>query len=232
MSASVIKKDIPDNAENIVVFVHGFGARWDARGMFVDIKDNLPKGWGAVLFDLYRVEGADVYVESIKYQVDKLKEVIAETKQDNPNVKIHIIAHSKGCIITSLANPEITGKIILLAPPESFGTRLQEYFERYPGVEKTDTEIIVPRKDGTQTHIPLAYFDESQKIDAQEVMKALSATHPFTLLQTTIDEVIGKTTYDQLQNIKNIQITQINSDHNFTGASRAELISHIKEILK
>jgi hypothetical protein len=35
----------------MVVFSHGFGVRADAHGMFTDIAQALPRGWGYVLFD-------------------------------------------------------------------------------------------------------------------------------------------------------------------------------------
>src|SRR4051812_9819731 len=37
--------------EQMVVFSHGFGVRSDARGLFTDIVQALPRGWGYVLFD-------------------------------------------------------------------------------------------------------------------------------------------------------------------------------------
>lgn len=232
MSDSVIRRDIPKDAQNIVVFVHGFGVRWDSRGMFVDIKESLPKTWGTILFDLSDVNGIDVYISPISQQIEKLRHVITDVKEKDSNAKIHIIAHSMGCIITALLKPEITGKILLLAPPESFGLNLQTYFENYPGAIKIDTEIVVPRKDGTRTHIPLGYFVESQKLNAQAEMKRLSERHPYILVQTTKDEVIGDTTYDKLQHNKNINIFQLSSDHNFTGNNRKKLLSLIRENLR
>ena len=232
MSNSIIIRNIPKNAKNIVVFVHGLGSRWDSRGMFTEIKDSLPKNWGSILFDLYYIEGTDVYVSSISEQVDNLKEIIAETKNKNPDARIHIISHSKGCIITAIAMPEVLGNIILLSPPEMFGTKIQSYFERYPGAKKTKSEIIVPRKDRTTTHIPLKYFKESQDVDVQGVMINLSRKHQIILIQTMNDEVLGHTSYDKLQKNKAIKIKQLDADHNFTGESRIKLINLIKELLK
>lgn len=40
----VLKTSIPKSASDIVIFIHGFGVRWDSRGMFTDIKSALPEG--------------------------------------------------------------------------------------------------------------------------------------------------------------------------------------------
>ncbi len=232
MSDNVLQKNIPLDAEDIVVFVHGFGVRWDSRGMFKDIQESLPENWGSVLFDLYDVKGKNVYVASVDEQARHLRQVLSEVSASYPMATIHIIAHSKGCIITSLGNPDTQGNIILLSPPEKFGTDMQTYFERYPGAEKKDTEIVVPRKDGTVTHIPNTYFSEASKINAQELLLQLSKKCKFVIIQTTDDEVIGDTTYDRLLNNDRINIVALKSDHNFTGEHRKELIDTIKELLK
>lgn len=229
--SKVLKKIIPDGAKDIVVFVHGFGVRWDSRGMFTEIKENLPKDWGYLLFDLYEVSGNDVYVTQISDQVKKLNEVIDNVKVEFKSAKIHIIAHSKGCIITALAMPDVEGKIILLSPPEVFAKNLLDYFEKQPGAKKTHGSIIIPRKDGTITHIPNKYFDESMQIQPEEEILKLSKQRKVIIVQTTEDEVIGQTSYTKLQGNMNIEIIPIGADHNFSGNSRKELINVINEVL-
>lgn len=228
----VINKNINLSAENIIVFVHGFGVRWDSRGMFTDLKEGLPKGWGYVLFDLYEVSGDDVYVTQIDEQVNKLNKVIEDVRSEFKLAKIHIIAHSKGCVVTALAMPKVEGKIVLLSPPETFGKNLQDYFEKYPGAKKTKDSLILPRKDGTITHIPNKYFKESIQIQPEEEILKLSKQSVVIIIQTTEDEVIGQTSYSKLQDNPNIKIIPIKSDHNFTGDNRKRLINQLKELLK
>jgi len=228
----VIKKVIPKKVNNIVVFVHGFGVRWDSRGMFTEIKDSLPNDWGYVLFDFYDVSGEDVYIASISQQLKLLNEILNEVSSENNAARIHIIAHSKGCVVTALAMPKIDGKVILLAPPETFGKNLQDYFEKYPGVQRAKNEIIIPRKDGTITHIPNSYFKESLQIQPEEEILKLSKQSKVIIFQTTEDEVIGQTSYTKLQSIPNIEIIPIISDHNFTGDYRKHLIKQLKDLLK
>lgn len=228
----MIKKRFPKSPKSIIIFVHGFGVRYDSRGMFTEIKESLPKDWGFVLFDLYEVSGNDVYVTEIGEQVKKLKKVINDAKDEFKSATIHIIAHSKGCVVTALAMPKIDGRIVLLSPPETFGKNLQDYFEKYPGAKKMKDCLVIPRKDGTITHIPNKYFKESIQIQPEEVILKLSKQKKVTIFQTTEDEVIGQTSYSKLQGNHKIEIIPIKSDHNFTGDNRRQLIKQLKELLK
>lgn len=228
----VIKKSKLKTSKDIVVFVHGFGVRYDSRGMFTDLEENLPKDWGYVLFDLYEVSGNAVYVTQISDQIKKLNKVIDDVKDEFKSAKIHVIAHSKGCVVTALAMPKVEGKIVLLAPPETFGKNLQDYFEKYPGAKKTNDCLIIPRKDGTITHISDKYFQESMQIQPDEEILKLSNQRKVIIFQTTEDEVIGLTSYSKLQGNSNIKIIPIKSDHNFTGDNRRRLINQLKELLK
>lgn len=222
---------IPKSAKNIVIFVHGFGVRWDSRGMFTDIRESLPSEWGSVLFDFYKVKDAHISITPVTEQIESLRTVIRQTKEKAPTATLHIIAHSKGCIITALLRPKVDGEIILLAPPETFGTKLEKYFQRYPGAKEQGNELIIPRKDGTTTHIPLSFFAEIQAINAEQAMLQLSKQHSIHLLQTTEDEVIGKTEYKTLLQNPRIHITPISADHNFTGKHRAALKDYLSSTL-
>jgi hypothetical protein len=207
------------------------GVRFDSRGMFTDIRNSLPKTWGSVLFDFYEAQENNVHITSVAEQVTRLKNVVHRIRNQYNTTTIHLVAHSKGCIVTALAKPDISGEVVLLSPPENFGTKLEKYFARYPGAKRTETELIIPRKDGTITHIPLSFFEETSRINAELAMFDYSKQHPIKILQTTQDEVLGKTEYRDLQNDENIEITQMPSDHNFTNQYRKELIKYLSEIL-
>lgn len=222
---------VPQRAQDIVIFVHGFGVRWDSRGMFTDIMNALPSDWGSALFDLYKINKDHTYVTTFDDQVVKLKEVYSTVSTKHPESKIHVIAHSMGCIVTAVANLDVRGSIILLAPPEIFGTRLEEYFSSVPGSKQAGNYLIVPRKDGTTTHIPSKFFRSLDNVNPEEAMALLGEKHELAILQTTNDEVIGKTTYSKLRNNPQIKITKLPADHNFTNTFRSELIAYvIKEL--
>ena len=210
-----LKLNVPESATDILVFVHGFGVRWDSRGMFTDIEQSLPRSWGKVLFDLYKIESKDVFVTSINEQVQRLSEVLGQLKFNYPDLKVHLLAHSQGCMITALL----------------IGTRLEEYFNNYPGSHKVEGELIVPRRDKTITHIPADYFKQSQNTNVQEPILEYSNLKKINFLHATKDEVLGGVSYKLLQKTKNIEIIELPADHNFTGQSRLELVKYVSQIL-
>lgn len=119
MSDRVTQYDVPDGANDIVIFVHGFGVRYDSRGMFETIAQRLPKNWGFVLFDFYDIHGHDVHITSVSDQIKRLGKIHADIISRYPETRIHIIAHSKGCIIASLSKIKVGGMVIFLAPPRN-----------------------------------------------------------------------------------------------------------------
>lgn len=230
MANQVTEINVEDDNTDIVIFVHGFGVRYDSRGMFTDIKDSLPIKFGTVLFDFNSVSGKEVFLSSIKQQVKILQDIIGKTSANFPDKKISIVAHSMGCIITSLAMPRISGKVVFLAPPDNFGDdRLESYFRQYEGASEQDGVLVVPRKDGSISHIPIKFFKELTTIKPLEAMVQFANKRQLSIFQTTRDEVIGETKYGELLNIA--KITEINADHNFTGKERKILIKKIIDTL-
>ena len=232
MPHQVTDFDIPAECKHIVVFVHGFGVRWDSRGMFPELKSALPKQWGSVLFDLYRPENNHVHVTTIEDQVKRLHRVLENTAQKAPGATIHLVAHSMGGIVTALAKPAAEGKIILLAPPTRFGGRMKQYFSQYPGATIEGEEIVVPRKDGSVTHIPYAFFDQTANINPIMEIKAYAAEHPLHVVSASNDEVLKDTDYESLEGAPGVTLTALPADHNFTGENRAQLVKQVCGILQ
>lgn len=232
MNEQVIQINVPEDADNIVVFVHGFGVRYDSRGMFLDIKNSLPSSWGSVLFDFNKVEGQNVYITNLDDQVTKLLSIVDDVEKNYPSATIHIIAHSQGCIVTALSNTITNGSVIMLAPPETMGKRIKDFFMQQPGVTSTDSELIIPRKDGTTTYLPHGYFSQHKLAAAEQQILNYSYNQKIKLLQTTEDEVLGKTEYSKLKESKNVTLKELDSDHNFSGDSRTALLKYIKRSLR
>lgn len=92
-------------------------------------------------------------------------------------------------------------------------------------------ELVIPRKDGTTTHIPEDFFMQTASIDVEQTMLKYAEVQPFTLIQTTEDEVIGETNYASLQGVAGITIHPLAADHNFTAANRQILLQVIEQTL-
>ncbi len=231
MVEQVTQIDIPDGAKDIVIFVHGFGVRYDSRGMFTDIKAGLPSGIGTVLIDLNRFSEDNVYLSSIHDQSVHLLKIFEKVRAKYPKMKVHIVAHSMGCIVASIAKLKADGKVILLTHPETFGgDHLESYFRDYRGAVQEGETLIVPRRDGSISHIPVLFFKELAEINPINEILEYAKSSDIHILQTTKDEVIGSTDYRKLSAVADI--SEIASDHNFTGNNRAILIRKISSILQ
>lgn len=231
MAKQVTQINVAEVNTDIVIFVHGFGVRFDSRGMFTDIKDSLPIKFGTVLFDLNQFSENNVYLSSIQDQAVYLQEIYKTIITRYPKKRVHIIAHSLGCVVASIAKLSINGEVIFLTPPETFGKdHLEAYFRNYKGAVQKGETLIVPRKDGSISHIPVSFFKELSEIDPIDAMLIYAKSKKVHIIQTTKDELIGSTDYSRLSNFVNI--LKVPSDHNFTGKNRKVLIQIISTILK
>lgn len=229
-----LKFSIPDNAKNVLVFVHGLGVRYDSKGLFTDIQKSLPKNWGSALFDFYNFGGDDIFVTPIQDQIQRLKDVLEQLKLNYPQVKVDILAHSQGCMITSLLKPKVGGEVLFLAPPETIppknspqkGPRFQER-----KVQNTEDGISVQRRNGSKLFIPKQFTEETLGTNVQELILEYSKEQPLSLVVATKDEALGKVEFKKLQNLPNVKIYQLPADHNFTNQSRLSLIKLVNQIL-
>jgi hypothetical protein len=229
-----LKLNVPESATNILVFVHGFGVRWDSRGMFTDIEQSLPKSWGKVLFDLYKIDSKDVFVTSINEQVQRLSEVLGQLKFNYPDLKVHLLAHSQGCMITALLKPKISGKVILLAPPEKISQNPKPQSEsifKDRKIKKIKDGLEVTRRNGSKLFIPKLFTEQTLGTDLQRLIIEYSKIQFINILSASQDESLGAVRFSMLRSSKNIELTTIDGDHNFTARSRAELIKYVSQIL-
>lgn len=229
-----LKLNVPESATNILVFVHGFGVRWDSRGMFTDIEQSLPKSWGKVLFDLYKIDSKDVFVTSINEQVQRLSEVLGQLKFNYPDLKVHLLAHSQGCMITALLKPKISGKVILLAPPEKISQNPKPQSEsifKNRKIKKIKDGLEVTRRNGSKLFIPKLFTEQTLGTDLQKLILVYSKIQFINILSASQDESLGAVRFSILRSSKNIELTTIGGDHNFTSQSRAELIKYVNRIL-
>lgn len=205
-----------------VICSHGFGVRADSRGMFPDIASSLPE-YNFVMFDYNEVlPNGDVLVASLDEQAKKLQVVINEQPGGST-----LLCHSQGCIIAGLVDLTRISKVILLAPPTTMSMqRVIDKLMNRPGSEINLNGISkLPRSDGTTTLIPAAYVKSLEGRDPFEIYKDIAKTKPTLIVRATEDEVIGLTNVDEVHPASHLDI---NSDHDFTGDSRAKLITALK----
>lgn len=220
-------------APKVVVFSHGFGVRRDASGFFTELVANLPEGYGYVLFDYYQYPQDNITViSSFSEQVKILRTVLDWTRSQVGVDSVSIIAHSMGCIVTSLAQPSDIQKSIFLAPPTSIGENTRKYFTERPGAYQKDGFWYVPRRNGTVSKIPVVLFDEFETIDAARAINKYANKTSLLIIAAGADEVIKDFDTHSLTGVDESSLTIIDgANHNFEQPARPELIKIVRQFI-
>ena len=221
---------------NIVIFSHGFGVRKDGRGLFTAIAKQLPD-IELVMFDYNQFDEATntMIVASLDEHVEKLRQVSAETRANNPDATIDLVCHSQGCVIAGMAQLDGIRKTIFLAPPDQrfgFGRiqeKVQALLKRPGAMQNTDGSLRYPRRDGSTTIIPPSYWQSRDGVDTIKLYRQLATKTQLVIVQATNDEVIGMTYFSELPST--VKIVQMETGHDFEGGARQEVAQLIAKEL-
>ncbi|MDX1535949.1 MAG: hypothetical protein R3346_04290 [Candidatus Spechtbacterales bacterium] len=215
--------------KHYIIFSHGFGVQKDDRGLFTDIANSLD-GIESVMFNYNNIneEENTLTVAPLNVQASKLEEEIEKIKNKEPEAIIDIIAHSQGCLVAAIAEPENIRKTIFLAPPSEPGMEdLMEYFKNKPN-SKVDTEgeSRLSRRDGSTTIVPKEYWKTLKVLAVPKLYNNLSKKTNLIIVQAADDEVLGFTNFS---GVDNVRIETMRANHDFTEKARKGLIEFIKK---
>lgn len=236
MAATVLRLDTGVTIEyqlasELVIFSHGFGVGRDGRGLLSDIARSLPPRFGYILFDYYDIDGQTVILTDITEQKRRLNAVLDWARQQEGVHHIHLIGHSRGCLVIAMLQPSRIDKIVLLAPPAAAGSRSRQYFTAKKGVKRRGHSWLVPRRDGTTSIIPDSVFDELENISAGDVLLSWADQHGYFLIVADQDEVLENTDYSFLSRQDGVTLIHLPGNHNFEEAARVRLVEKIKQLL-
>jgi pimeloyl-ACP methyl ester carboxylesterase len=209
-----------------IICSHGFGVRWDSRGMFPELAAAFPAD-DFRMFDYNEVDksNGNTTVSPFSEQAKRLQKQI-----DAADGEITLLCHSQGSMIAGLVDLSKVSKVILLAPPVAVGMQraLKKMRLRIGSVYNPDGVSMLPRSDGTTSFIPKEYLAELEQHDPMELYQKIADTKPTTIVRCTKDEVVGLTNVNEIKNATHIDL---GSDHNFTGIFRQQLIEILHDIL-
>lgn len=221
--------------KHIIICSHGFGVKRDDRGFFPDAVSLVP-GAEIIMFDYNAIEegGRVVRASPFTEQVIKLREVLEEAREKNPDAVIDIVSHSQGAIAIGLLSAvDVKGvkKIIMAAPPYTLsGTRIINRFKNNPEtkIDFTGTSAL-GRGDGTISLVGERFWQELEMLRPVELYNYLAGSAQITHINANQDEVFGVSETSLLS--KKIKILNIDSDHMFTGKYRQNLKELIRDLL-
>jgi pimeloyl-ACP methyl ester carboxylesterase len=221
--------------EQMVVFSHGFGVRSDARGLFTDIVQALPRGWGYVLFDYDDFDATknEQQVNGFAERLSRLQAVIDWTGKQADVKEVHAVGHSLGAITLASLAPETVSRFLLLAPPLTLGLRFAELYTKRDGAKHEGHTWYIPRKDSTKTVVDDDKLAELINVDAEGELSKLAMFHPYCIIMPGADEVLPDADYTALITMPSVRMEGVErADHDFTGESRHELVELVIRLLK
>jgi pimeloyl-ACP methyl ester carboxylesterase len=215
-------------AKHMVVFSHGFGVRNDARGMFTDIAQALPKDWGYALFDYdgFDETSRQQKVVGFAARVQRLQTVLEWVQAQDGVEKVSIVGHSIGALTIANLAPEHAASIVLIAPPLSLGSRFAEQFTKRADARHDGHTWFIPRADGTITVVDDEVLAELMNVDAEGELAKLALFRPYAIILAGVDEVIPDADYTELITMPSVTMEGVDrANHDFDGTARAELVT-------
>jgi hypothetical protein len=220
--------------EHIIIFSHGFGVRKDSRGLFDAVAEELKKeeGIDCILFDYSTIDEKKniITVEPFSKQVAVLQKVIEDAQTKKPDAIIDIIAHSQGCTVAALLNPEGIRKSIFCAP--FFHTDIEKIRSRYLKFSQSELNFDGVskrlRRDGSTTIIPPEYWKERFDINLFKIYNSFAKKTNLIIISANQDEIINEIDYSLL---KNCRLINLEGKHDFEGEEKYALIKTIKQII-
>lgn len=215
--------------KHVIVYSHGFGVRKDDRGLFTDIANAIPDA-DHIMFD-YNVideQANTLTVNPLQAQVQKLREQLSHFDGD---ITVDIVAHSQGCVVAALAKPQNVRQILCLAPPDSVDvSRLINFFGSRDGSDiNLEGQSRIPRRDGSTTIIPAAYWQSLKGLDVIRLCNRLPDLAQVKFLIANEDEVLGMTNFDKTD--ERIDLVQVSGNHDFAGDDRQRLVNLVRNEL-
>lgn len=200
--------------------------RADSAGMFTDIATAFP-GYDFRMFDYYDIApNGDQLVRSLDDQAKILQQQI-DAVEDG---EIILLCHSQGSTVAGLVNLARVSKVILLAPPIKISRAglINRMRHRKGAKLNPHGSSVIPRSNGTAMTIPVEYMDSIEVYDRLTLYRKIANTVPTVIVRALQDEILGLTDFSTITNVTNIELVDVEADHNFTGKGRVNLVDKLR----
>jgi hypothetical protein len=218
-----------NNSDQLIIFSHGFGVKWDSRGMFTDISSGIGKKYDYIYFNYYNEDSqGNTRIEKLDNQLERFQNILGFALEKYKN--INIITHSFGVLCPLLSSLSKSQTIIILAPPTLIDKEVQlnKVQTRANSKFNPNGYSEVKRSDGSTTFINIEFYNSLKSYDIGELLNHSDIANKF-IIQAIEDEVVSNEFNTPLNS--SVNLIEIHGDHNFKDSTRAELLKQIKNTL-
>lgn len=228
----------PHQAEQMVIYVHGWAANWTSKGLFVDLAEHLAQlRISSILFDLNDYDKLkNATFLALGQQIERLHLVVKHFQNINPLASVSLLGHSLGCI-TAMRFLKLERlaleKLILLAPAMGEPAKqLEQYLARRSDSRIDDQgRLSFKRKDGTVTTLGDGYLSELN-FDFQKLYQETLPLYRDKYQIIVAQDDNERQTPQQQQILRDLGAQILpNANHNFTR-QRSELCQILTQLFK
>lgn len=228
--ANLSKNNSP--TKQVIIYSHGLGVRYDARGMFTAVAALLPAAKN-VMFDYNTVDEQNnaLIVPSVPDHVALFQQKLDEAKRDYPDAKITVVAHSFGCIVAGLADLSDVQKVILLAPPLNLkhsAKRLGRLVWRSLRLGLRG-EVKFKRRDGTTVVLTPSYRKGRKSIRPVELYNRMAETTEVIAVAAIKDRLLQILDFSVLS--PRIKTLWIEGNHSFVDEAREPFAQKVAALI-
>lgn len=225
-----------DHSRVTIVFVHGFATdKHETAHYFDDLSGALQKDFRIVRFDFSGCGKSEGRSEDINYEkhADDLRAVLAFVKNEFGGTT-YIFAHSMGCFVTALLNPEGIAKTIFTSIPNNnpqyITDRLVQYFGSRAGSRIDFKGISVfPRSSGALQKIGPSFWHGLSPLKPAELVAEFAQHTQLLIIHPSQDEIVGKEYLEEYRAIPGVTVEWIEGSHSFENLEeRKKLIERIQ----
>ncbi|SRR5258706_3784639 len=224
-----------NNSEITVVFVHGFGTdKNEGSNYFIEVSDSLKNKYRIVRFDFSGYGGSEGKEEEVTYEKQaKDLDVILQYVKKRFRGKIFLYAHSMGCFVTLLLNPDGIERTILTSIPNSKSEYVSDLFQKWimskkGGKVNKNGLTIFPRSTGKTQKIGKSFWDILEGFDPLKSINKFARKSKVLIIHANQDQIIGKNFVKEYTAVPGVQDVWIDGDHNYTNPEdRRQLIKKV-----
>jgi len=229
-----------EDADTVIIFVHGFGTDKDeGANSFLDLANEFKDKYLLVRFDQSGYGESEGIDEEFQFQkaAGDLDFIIRYVRRIYQDKDVNIIAHSLGTFITALLSPNGISKTVFTGAInldlQLIADKLFDRIINAGGELNKNGTTVYPRSSGAIQKVGKDFWRVLESNELNVYLKEFAKKTDLIVFKSIQDEVVGGgESFEDYKKIKDLKYVEITGDHNFTKpGDRKNLIQKIKDFL-